>query len=211
MKVLITEDSLDSLLSVKISADGGNSYTDYSVSSLKSGLTFDCSPKDLKVICDGNTLKYIQVLANGEKAVSSDIDLSNYLKYKDITVDVYKNPYYGSEDLSDEEINKLSDLENRLYKSKNYEYYCEDTDGYFMPTKWSDDVHLYDKDTDGTAIDPHNFYYDYQGNNIYFIDNSITYLKYEFWYNLVVTDDYGYMYDNQWFYTNARIRFIKHF
>ena len=35
MKVLITEDSLDSLLSIKISQDGGKTYTDYEVSSLK--------------------------------------------------------------------------------------------------------------------------------------------------------------------------------
>ena len=67
MKVLITEDTLDSLLSIKISSDGGKTYTDYSVSSLKDGLTLDCNPSDLKVICDANTLKYIQVLADGEK------------------------------------------------------------------------------------------------------------------------------------------------
>ena len=40
MKVLITEDTLDSLLSIKISSDGGKTYTDYSVSSLKNGITF---------------------------------------------------------------------------------------------------------------------------------------------------------------------------
>ena len=68
MKVLITEDSLDSLLSIKISSDGGKTYTDYSVSSLKNGgLTLDCNPSDLKVICDTNILNYIKVFADGEK------------------------------------------------------------------------------------------------------------------------------------------------
>ena len=123
MKVIITNDSLDSLLSVQISTNGGQSYSTYSVSSLKDGLTFNCSPKDLKVICDVNTLKYIQVLADGEKASSSDIDLSNYIKIKDIYVDVYKNTYYGSEDLSDEERHKLSDLEQMMYNYKDYRFY----------------------------------------------------------------------------------------
>ena len=67
MKVLITEDTLDSLLSIKISSDGGKTYTDYSVSSLKNGITFDCSPSDLKVIYDTNILNHIKVLADGEK------------------------------------------------------------------------------------------------------------------------------------------------
>lgn len=68
MKVLITEDTLDSLLSIKISSDGGKTYTDYEVSSLKNGgLTLDCNPSDLKVICDTNILNYIKVFADGEK------------------------------------------------------------------------------------------------------------------------------------------------
>ena len=68
MKVLITEDSLDSLLSIKISSDGGKTYTDYNVSSLKNnGLALDCNPNDLKVIYDTNILNYIKVLADGEK------------------------------------------------------------------------------------------------------------------------------------------------
>ena len=68
MKVLITDDQLDSLLSIKISSDGGKTYTDYNVSSLKdNGTTFDCSPNNLKVICDTNILNYIKVFADGEK------------------------------------------------------------------------------------------------------------------------------------------------
>lgn len=68
MKVLILENSLDDLLNVKISINGGQSYTDYEVSSLKNGgLTLDCNPSDLKVICDTNILNYIKVFADGEK------------------------------------------------------------------------------------------------------------------------------------------------
>lgn len=68
MKILILENSLDDLLNVKISVNGGQSYTDYEVSSLKNGgLTLDCNPSDLKVICDTNILNYIKVFADGEK------------------------------------------------------------------------------------------------------------------------------------------------
>ena len=68
MKVLVLENSLDDLLNVKISVNGGQSYTDYNVSSLKNGgLTLDCNPSDLKVICDTNILNYIKVFADGEK------------------------------------------------------------------------------------------------------------------------------------------------
>ena len=68
MKVLVIENSLDDLLNVKISVNGGQSYTDYEVSSLKNGgLTLDCNPSDLKVICDTNILNYIKVFADGEK------------------------------------------------------------------------------------------------------------------------------------------------
>lgn len=68
MKILVLENSLDDLLNVKISVNGGQSYTDYSVSSLKnSGLTLDCNPSDIKVICDTNILNYIKVFADGEK------------------------------------------------------------------------------------------------------------------------------------------------
>ena len=122
MKVLITEDSLDSLLSIKISSDGGKTYTDYNVSSLKNGgITFDCNPNDLKVICDANVLKYIQVLADGEKA-TSNVDLSDYLKYRDIYIDVYKNPYYGVT-LTDEEAGKLYDVNQHLYAHRDDELY----------------------------------------------------------------------------------------
>lgn len=68
MKVLVLENSLDDLLNVKISVNGGQSYTDYNVSSLKNGgLTLDCNPSDIKVICDTNILNYIKVFADGEK------------------------------------------------------------------------------------------------------------------------------------------------
>lgn len=68
MKISVLENSLDDLLNVKISVNGGQSYTDYSVSSLKNGgLTLDCNPSDLKVICDTNILNYIKVFADGEK------------------------------------------------------------------------------------------------------------------------------------------------
>ena len=68
MKILVLENSLDDLLNVKISVNGGQSYTDYNVSSLKNGgLTLDCNPSDLKVICDTNILNYIKVFADGEK------------------------------------------------------------------------------------------------------------------------------------------------
>ena len=122
MKVLITEDSLDSLLSIKISQDGGKTYTDHSVSSLKNGgITLDCSPNNLKVICDANVLKYIQVLADGEKS-TSNVDLSDYLKYRDIYIDVYKNPYYGVT-LTDEEADKLYDVNQHLYAHRDDELY----------------------------------------------------------------------------------------
>lgn len=68
MKILVIESSLDDLLNVKISVNGGQTYTDYEVSSLKNGgLTLDCNPSDLKVICDTNILNYIKVFADGEK------------------------------------------------------------------------------------------------------------------------------------------------
>ena len=68
MKVLVIENSLDDLLNVKISVNGGQSYTDYEISSLKNGgLTLDCNPSDLKVICDTNILNYVKVFADGEK------------------------------------------------------------------------------------------------------------------------------------------------
>ena len=68
MKVLVIENSLDDLLNVKISVNGGQSYTDYEISSLKNcGLTLDCNPSALKVICDTNILNYIKVFADGEK------------------------------------------------------------------------------------------------------------------------------------------------
>lgn len=206
MKVIITEDSFDSLLGVKISTDGGKSYSDYRVDSLKRGLTFDCSPKDLKVICDGNTLKYIQVLADGEKA-ASNIDLSGYLKIKDIYVDVYKNPYYGKTDsghLSDEEkeeFNKLSDNEKAIYNS-GYEYYYKSRD--FKPDHWGD-LRL----DNGTIlnggkfeciIDEYDYYYCHKEDSL--LDGT----------HFIMVPSRQHRIDNDnAFYTNVRVHFIKHF
>ena len=68
MKILVLENQLDDLLNVKISVNGGQSYTYYEIGSLKNGgLTLDCNPSDLKVICDTNILNYIKVFADGEK------------------------------------------------------------------------------------------------------------------------------------------------
>ena len=108
MKVLITEDSLDSLLSIKISSDGGKTYTDYSVSSLKNGITFDCSPSDLKVIYDTNILNHIKVLADGEKLNISSGCGSRIAQKLNITANgdyhtpdgVYYDPIYANVPLS---------------------------------------------------------------------------------------------------------------
>ena len=213
MKVLITEDSLDSLLSIKISSDGGKTYTDYNVSSLKNGgITFDCNPNDLKVICDANVLKYIQVLADGEKAGSSDIDLSNYIKIEDIYVDVYKNPYYGK-DLTQEEVDKLQGLESKLYEYKQYQYYCCGKD--FEPYRWqyalrlvkpSENYATYTKeDFICSWIQNENTYYNYYYVIQSDFDGSVLY------YDLRIVSDQSYLDDDGTFFTNARVHFIKHF
>lgn len=220
MKVIITNDSLDSLLSVQISTNGGQSYSTYSVSSLKDGLTFDCSPKDLKVICDVNTLKYIQVLADGEKASSSDIDLSNYIKIKDIYVDLYKNPYFN-ESLTEEEINKLNELDRALYEHRDDLYYCIGKD--FNPNSWSQSLTLARPSSDEELRLQDNFtntwvqkeeethsgshYYNYYFT-INYIDSGVLDLDY---FDLRVPSSAGYLWDEYNFYTNARIHFIKHF
>ena len=210
MKVLITEDSLDSLLSIKISSDGGKTYTDYNVSSLKNGITFDCSPNDLKVICDANVLKYIQVLADGEKS-TSNVDLSNYIKIKDIYVDVYENPYYGK-DLTEEEVDKLQGLERTLYDYKSHQYYCYGED--FEPCDWENSLKLvkplenYETYRRGDFIctwipnnSGHNYYYVIQSG----FDGSVLY------YDLRIASSAGYFNDDSAFFTNARVHFIKHF
>ena len=212
MKVLITEDSLDSLLSIKISQDGGKTYTDHSVSSLKNGgITFDCSPNNLKVICDANVLKYIQVLADGEKASSSDIDLSNYIKIEDIYVDVYENPYYGK-DLTQEEVDKLQGLESTLYEYKQYQYYCygENFEPYYWQSslrlaKPSENYETYYKENfinTWRLYDPyHTYYYVTQSD----FDGSVLY------YDLRIASDRSYIDEIGSFFTNARVHFIKHF
>lgn len=205
MKVIITEDSFDSLLNVKISTDGGKSYSNFRANSLKSGLTFDCSPKDLKVICDGNTLKYIQVLADGEKA-ASNIDLSGYLKIRDIYVDVYENPYYGKSDydhLSDEEkkeIDGLSELERALYNSR-YQYYYKSRD--FNPEQWGYNLRL----DDGTELDNSFHHIAYSGYDNYYGMDSYPSRE---TYFIMVPSGQSYL-DGDAFYTNARVHFIKHF
>lgn len=209
MKVLITDDTLDSLLSIKISSDGGKTYTDYNVSSLKNGIIFDCSPNDLKVICDANVLKYIQVLADGEKASGSDIDLSNYIKIKDIYVDVYENPYYGK-DLTEEEVNKLLGLESKLYEYKQYQYYC--CGKYFEPYNWQNELKLVKpsnnyatyvkEDFINTWVPDYNSYYCVIRSDF---DGSVLY------YDLRIASYNSYLDDNGAFFTNARVHFIKHF
>ena len=206
MKVLITEDTLDSLLSIKISSDGGKTYADHSVSSLKNGgITFDCSPNDLKVICDANVLKYIQVLADGEKS-TSNVDLSDYIKYIDIYIDIYKNPYYRI-DLTDEEVNNLSSFNRLLYdirghsnnylSSENFELYA-----------------LYDmrlvSPTDGSVYD--GFVYSYGGyprSFVYYISNDKLEKLESFYYAYIrVSQPYQ---NDEVIKTNVRVHFIKHF
>ena len=211
MKVLITEDSLDSLLSIKISSDGGKTYTDYNVSSLKNGgITFDCSPNNLKVICDANVLKYIQVLADGEKS-TSNVDLSDYIKIKDIYVDVYENPYYGK-DLTQEEVNKLQGLESKLYDYKSYQYYCCGKD--FEPSNWQYALRLVEPSANYatyrkddficTWIPNDNSYYNYYYVIHSDFDGSVLY------YDLRIVSDDSYLDDDGTFFTNARVHFIKH-
>ena len=205
MKVLITEDSLDSLLSIKISQDGGKTYTDHSVSSLKNGgITFDCSPNNLKVICDANVLKYIQVLADGEKS-TSNVDLSDYIKFKDIYVDVYKNPYYGVE-LTDEEVSNLSYFDSKLYNYNNYECYCS-----------CENFELYAfgnfrlvSSTDGSVYDDFLFApTSGPERDGYFIKNE--YLeKLDIFYYSYVKMTWPYLNDEV-IQTNVRVHFIKHF
>lgn len=205
MKVLITEDSLDSLLSIKISSDGGKTYTDYNVSSLKNGgLTLDCNPNDLKVICDANVLKYIQVLADGEKS-TSNVDLSDYLKYRDIYVDVYKNPYYGVT-LTNDEVSNLSDFDSKLYDYNDYKCYCscENFELYAF-----DNLRLVSS-TDGSIYDSFLFAPvsgpTYSG---YFIKNEYLEKLDIFYYSYVIMT-WPYLNDEV-IQTNVRIHFIKHF
>ena len=198
MKVLITEDSLDSLLSIKISSDGGNNYTDYSVSSLKNGITFDCSPNDLKVICDANVLKYIQVLADGEKS-TSNVDLSDYLKYRDVYVDVYKNPYYGVE-LTDDERSNLSEFDRTLYAYRDYKCYCssENIKTYAL-------YRLKLSSTDGSVYD-----YPFTETSTCFIRIEDMLEKLDSFFYAYETYSEPYM-DDEVIQTNVRIHFIKHF
>ena len=207
MKVIITNDSLDSLLSIQISTNGGQSYSTYSVSSLKDGLTFDCSSKDLKVICDVNTLKYIQVLADGEKA-ASNIDLNNYLPIRDYYFDFYKNPYYGKE-LSKEDISKLSFIESGLYNIKDHKYYCKFSGSVYTNIRyWSSSVKL----EDGTDI---LYYLDDldlsfgDGNDMYYPADDAENINTGTYFMVVKSSD-DYL-DSDAFYTDARVHFIKHF
>ena len=204
MKVLITEDSLDSLLSIKISSDGGKTYTDYSVSSLKdNGTTFDCSPNDLKVICDANVLKYIQVLADGEKASSSDIDLSNYIKIKDIYVDFYKNPYYDVT-LTDDEVSKLSGLDSQLYDMNLYKYYCSGNE--FHPSDWSTQLILVKSSNNNPLFNLRDYFKEI--GSVFMTNYSLENLDVCY----LVTSTYNDYFSSTYsILTNARIHFIKHF
>lgn len=204
MKVLITEDSLDSLLSIKISSDGGKTYTDYNVSSLKNGgITFDCNPNDLKVICDANVLKYIQVLADGEKS-TSNVDLSDYLKYRDIYVDVYKNPYYGVE-LSQEEVDNLSEFDHNLYEYKE-KYYCSSENFELYALCYT----IFASSTDGSVYD--NFINCRESGSMikfYYIRNGYS-EKLDDSYYVCIKKSYPYL-DDEVIQTNVRVHFIKHF
>ena len=213
MKVLITEDTLDSLLSIKISSDGGKTYTDYEVSSLKNGgLAFDCSPKDLKVICDVNTLKYIQVLADGEKA-TSNVNLSDYLKYRDIYFDVYKNPYYGV-NLSQEEVNNLSKNDRNFYMYRTtYAYYCSSEN--FTISALNFDTTLVSSKDDSIHYSSSSFFAFYANdgeNNNFFLESTVS-------NHLEILDDFYHIYieksssylKDEVLRTNARVHFIKHF
>ena len=98
MKILITENQLDDLLNVKISVNGGQSYTDYNVSSLKNGgLTLDCNPSDLKVICDTNILNYIKVFADGEKLNTGSGSGNTYAHKVEIKFVNFEILWFGSE------------------------------------------------------------------------------------------------------------------
>lgn len=205
MKVLITEDTLDSLLSIKISSDGGKTYTDYSVSSLKNGITFDCSPNYLKVICDANVLKYIQVLADGEKS-TSNVDLSDYLKFKDIYIDIYKNPYYRI-DLTNEEVNNLSSFNRNLYEIRGYSNNYLSSENFELYALY--DMRLVSP-TDGSVYDHFvNYYgaYGYTESSVYYTDN-LEKLE-SFYYSYVkMTQPYK---NDEVIQTNVRVHFIKHF
>ena len=216
MKVLITEDTLDSLLSIKISSDGGKTYTDYEVSSLKNGgLTFDCSSNDLKVICDANVLKYIQVLADGEKSTISNVDLSDYIKIKDVYIDVYKNPYYGVK-LSQEEVDNLSEFDRYLYEDKRYKYYCSSENFMILALKY--DTRLVPSKDDSIYYYSSGFFAflsasDKKNNNNFFLDYNVSDLHPE------RLDDFYYVYieksipylSDEVFRANVRVHFIKHF
>ena len=204
MKVLITEDSLDSLLSIKISSDGGKTYTDYSVSSLKNGITFDCSPNDLKVICDANVLKYIQVLADGEK-LTSNVDLSDYLKYRDVYFDVYKNPYYGVT-LTDEEAGELYDVNRFFYEYRDNELYISSENFEIYTLKG---MTLVESSTNEEFDCNYIFNSTYRSEHLCSIPDIL--------YDRMDNTYYVYakiseMYFNSEVYkTNVRIHFIKHF
>ena len=205
MKVLITEDSLDSLLSIKISSDGGKTYTDHSVSSLKdNGITFDCSPNDLKVICDANVLKYIQVLADGEK-LTSNVDLNDYLKYRDIYIDIYKNPYYRI-DLTDEEVSNLSSFNRLLYDIRGHAKSYLSSENFKLYVL--DDMRLVSS-TDGSVYDDLIFSMNssYE-SRVYYISNDKL-EKLESFYYAYIRMSQPYM-DEEVIKTNVRVHFIKH-
>lgn len=206
MKVLITEDSLDSLLSIKISSDGGKTYTDYSVSSLKNGITFDCSPNDLKVICDANVLKYIQVLADGEKS-TSNVDLTDYIKFKDIYIDIYKNPYYRI-DLTDEEVNNLSSFNHRLYEIRGHSNNYLSSENFELYALY--DMRLLVSPTDGSVYEYFvSSYGGYPGPFVYYIANDKLEKLESFYYSYVkMTQPYQ---NDEVIQTNVRVHFIKHF
>ena len=208
MKVLITDDQLDSLLSIKISSDGGKTYTDYNVSSLKeNGVTFNCSPNDLKVICDANVLKYIQVLADGEK-LTSNVDLNDYLKYRDVYIDVYKNPYYGVT-LPQNEIDKLSGKNSFLYYRSNFEHYCSSENFMLYALEDTKLVSLTNDSIQHYFGEFFTFNDGGESNNICFLHYD-TLNKLDDFYYVSIVKSRTYL-NSEVFRTNVRVHFIKHF
>ena len=61
------------------------------------GLTLDCNPSDLKVICDTNILNYIKVFADGEKLNTGSCGVNTYAHKVEIKFDNFSLSYYGQE------------------------------------------------------------------------------------------------------------------
>ena len=188
-----------------ISSDGGKTCAGYDVSSLRNGgMTFDCSPNNLKVICNANVLKYIQVLADGEKS-TSNVDLSDYLKYRDIYIDVYKNPYYGVT-LTDDEVNNLSQFDRFLYYYKEYECYLSSEN---IRIDYLSDMKLVPSKDDSKRYDFSHFFSIYGDDEVLFQEYDLS-EEFDDFYYVSIEKSHPYV-DSEVFRTNVRVHFIKHF